>query len=259
MRGKAILPAVAVALGLLTSCAVPLLTLNERKQVCQVTVNERFGAPVFEPNVLSNPAGGLTGAGLGALPGVSMLVPPASILAIVALPIGAAIGAASGSACAVASLAHPTADADFVSVLRAADVGLLGRTVETEYNAPRAECSQAPAIGASAGGPDGVIEIEKVRVGMGCLFGQMEYWIAVDWRIVSLRSRKELHSILTRCAFTSTRNVDDWFADRPWAQEEIERVLAATGRRMVLQLLSEDVLRVECRLQSNDAGEIRAR
>lgn len=256
MRGKAILPAVAVALGLLTSCAVPLLTLNERKQVCQVTVNERFGAPVFEPNVLSNPAGGLTEAGLGALGG---LVVPPNILMIFTIPIGAAIGAAGGSACAVASLAHPTADADFVSVLRAADVGLLARTVAAEYNAPRAECSQARATRASAAGPEGVIEIEKVRVGMGCLFGQMEYWIAVDWRIVSLRTRKELHSVLTRCAFTSTRNVDDWFADRPWAQEEIERVLAATGRRMVLQLLAEDVIGVECRLQSNAAGEIKAR
>ncbi len=256
MRRTVILPTAAVLVGLLTACATPLLTPDDRKQVCQVVVEDKLGLPVFAPNVLSNPVGGFTGAGLGALAGLAY-VP--SILAIFTVPIGAAIGAAGGSACAVASLAHPTADADFVSVLRAADVGVLARTVEAEFNAPRDECGQARADRASAADPDGVIEIEKVRVGMGCMLGQMEYWIAVDWHTTNLRSKKELNSTLTRCAFTSIRNVDDWFADRDRAQQEIERVLAATGRHMVLQLLAEDVVRVECRLQSNEAGEIKAR
>ena len=256
MRRKAILPAVAVAIGFLTACTTPLLTPDQRKEVCQVVVDEKFGSPVFEPNVLSNPAGGLTGAGLGALGG---LVVAPNILMIFTIPIGAAIGAAGGSACGVASLAHPTADADFVSVLRAADVGLLARTVEAEFNAPRAECGQPRADRASAAGPDGVIEIEKIRVGMGCVLGQMEYWIAVDWHTMNLRSKRTLNSTLTRCAFTSIRNVDDWFANPHQAKQELERVFAATGRRMVLQLLAEDVIGVECRLQSNEAGEIKAR
>ena len=259
MRRKAILPAAAVLIGLLTACAVPLLSPDQRKEICQVVVLEKFGSPVFEPNILSNPAGGLTGAGLGALAGAGVFLPPTSILIIFTVPIGAAIGAAGGSACGIASLAHPTADADFVSVLRAADIGVLPRTVEAGFNAPRAECSHARADRASAAAPDGVIEIEKVRVGMGCMLGRMEYWIAVDWRTVNLRTKRELNSTLTRCAFTSIRNVDDWFADRDQAQQEIERVLAATGRRMVLQLLAQDVVDVECRLHSNDAGEIKAR
>jgi hypothetical protein len=256
MRRKAFLPAAAVVVGLLTACAVPLLSPDQRKEICQVVVDEKFGPPVFEPNVLSNPAGGLTGAGLGALGGLAFAP---SILMIFTIPIGAAIGAAGGTACGIASLTHPSADADFVSVLRAADIGVLARAVETEFNAPRAECVRVRADRASTAAPDGVIEIEKVRVGMGCVLGQMEYWIAVDWRTVNLRSKREINSTLTRCAFTSTRNVDDWFADRGQARHEIEKVLAATGRRMVLQLLAQDVVQVECRLRANDAGEIKAR
>jgi len=253
MRRKRVLPVVAAFSVLVAACAVPLLTPDQRREVCQVVVEGKFGSPKFQPNVLSNPAGGLTGAGLGALGGLWL---PPSILLIFTVPIGATIGAAGGSACAVASLAHPTADADFTSVLLAADIGVLARTVEREFNAPRAECSRAHSGRTLAAGPDGVVEIEKLRVGMGCLLGRMEYWIAVDWRTVNLRSKKELNSSATRCAFTSILDVDDWFADRARAQQEIEAVLAATGRRMVLQLLAQDVVPVECRLQSDAAGAV---
>ena len=82
MRRKAILPAAAVLIGLLTACAVPLLSPDQRKEICQVVVLEKFGSPVFEPNILSNPAGGLTGAGLGALAGAGVFLPPTSILII---------------------------------------------------------------------------------------------------------------------------------------------------------------------------------
>ena len=253
MTRKVIVPAAAVLIALLTACAVPLLSSGERKEVCQVVVEGRFGSPKFQPNVLSNPAGGLTGAGVGALGGLSFAP---NILMIFTVPIGAAIGAAGGSACAVASAAHPTADADFTDILLAADASALARAVEAGFNAPRVECSPSRAVRTSAAGPDGVVEIEKLRVGMGCLLGRMEYWIAVDWRTVNLRSRKELNSTTTRCAFTANLDVDDWFADRARAQKEIEAVLEATGRRMVLQLLSDDVLRGECRLQSNAAGAV---
>jgi hypothetical protein len=86
----------------------------------------------------------------------------------------------------------------------------------------------------------------------------MQYWVAVDWRTINLRTGKELNSTATRCAIASSRNVDFWFAHRDQAQREIEGVLAATGRRMVQQLLTQDVLRGECQLQSNEAGEIKA-
>ena len=253
MKRMVILPAAAVLIALLTACAVPLLGSGERKEVCQVVVDGKSGSPKFQPNPLSNPAGGLTGAGLGALGGLWL---PPSILLIFTVPIGAAIGAASGSACAVASLAHPTADADFTGVLLAADTGVLARAVEAGFNAPRAECSPSRPDRTSAAGPDGVVTIEKLRVGMGCMLGRMEYWIAVDWRTVNLRSKKELNSTTTRCAFTSNLDVDEWFADGARAQQEIEAVLAATGRRMVLQLLAQDVVPVECHLQSNTAGTV---
>jgi hypothetical protein len=255
MKRKAIMSAAAVLIGLLTGCARSLLTPDEQRQVCHVVVAEKFGSPVFKSNVLSNPAGGLAGAGIGALQGAGIAP---NILAVFTAPIGAAIGAAGGGACAMASLSHPTADADFEALLRDADIGVLARTLEAEFNAPRAECSQIGANRATSSEPDGVIEIEKVRVGMGCMFGQMEYWVAVDWRTVNLRNRKELNWTTTQCTIASLRNVDDWFAHRDQAQLEIEGVLAATGRRMVLQLLTQDVLRGECRLRSNEAGEIKA-
>ncbi len=257
MRRKAILPVTAVLIGLLAACALPLLTPDERKQVCQVVVDEKFGVPVFQPNVLSSPAGGLAGAGLGAHAG--MQASGGSLAMLLTVPIGATIGAVGGVACAAAGMAHPAADADFADLLRAADIGVLARTLEAEFNAPRAECSQVHADRAVASEPDGVIEIEKIHVGMGCLLGRMEYWVAVDWRTISLRSKKIFNSTATRCAFTSFRDVDAWFAHRGRAQAEIEGVLAAIGRRMVLQMLTQDVYSVECKLASDEAGEVKAR
>lgn len=254
MRRRAVLPAAAVLVGLLTACTAPLLTPDERKEVCQVVAAEKFGAPAFEPNVLSNPAGGFAGAGLGALKGLWLTGDPRG--AIVTVPIGAVIGAVGGSACAIAALAHPTADADFEGMLRAAEIGVLARTVVAQCNAPRDECCEVRARRESAADPDAVIEIDKVRAGMACVFGRMEYWIAVDWRTVSLRSKREISLTRTRCTLVSSRSVDDWFADRAYAQKEIEGAFAATGRRMALQLLSDDVLRGECRLQSSADGAV---
>jgi hypothetical protein len=253
VRWKAILPAVAVLAGFLASCAAPLLTPDERKQVCHVAVKEKFSAPEFRPNPLSSPAGGLAGAGAGALMGLQ-----GGPLAILPVPIGAVVGAASGAVCAAAGIDHPTADADFQGLLRACDIGVLAGTVETALNAPRSECIPGPGADATPAQHDSVVEIEKIQMGMGCLYGQMEYGIAVEWRTVNLRSGKELNSTATRCAVKSFHDVDAWFADRGRAQAEIESALAATGRRMALQLLTQDVLRGECRLQANEAGEIKA-
>lgn len=257
MRRKAILPVTAVLIGLLAACAHPLLTPDERKQVCQVIVDEKFGAPVFQPNVFSSPAGGLVGAGAGALAGLQ--ASGGTVAMLLTVPIGASIGAVGGVACAAAGMAHPAADADFADLLRAADAGTLTRTLEAALNAPRADCSPAPGAGANTTEPDSVIQIEKIHAGMGCLLGRMEYWVAVHWRTVSLRSWKVLNSTATRCAVTSFRDVDAWFAHRGRAQAEIEGVLAAIGRRMVLQLLTQDVYSVECKLASDEAGVVKAR
>ena len=85
--------------------------------------------------------------------------------------------------------------------------------------------------------------------------GQMEYWIAVDWHTTNLQSKKELNSTLTRCAFTSIRNVDDWFADRDRAQQEIERVVENQVRPRLqgeggdIEIVEIRDKRVYCRLQ----------
>ena len=254
MRRKAILPAVAVMIGLVTGCAVPLLTPDERKEACQFVVEWKFGSPDFKPNPLSNPVGGLAGAGLGAMQGLFY-----GTGSIVAVPIGAVVGAFAGTACATAALTHPTADADFESLLRAAGVDALTSTLESELNAPRADCGQGLEGVALTRSPDTVIEIAKIAVSRGCLFGKMNYWIGVEWRAVNQRTGKELCSTATRCTVTSFRNVDAWFADRGRAQAEIESALAATGRRIAQRLLTHDVLQGECQLQSNEAGEVNAR
>ncbi len=55
---------------LLSACATALLAPDERKQVCAVRVDDKFGSPVFHANPLSNPAGAVVGAGAGALAGI---------------------------------------------------------------------------------------------------------------------------------------------------------------------------------------------
>ena len=234
----------AVAL-LLTACAAPLLAPDDRKQVCEVAVIEKFDAPEFHANILAGPAGGLVGAGGGALQGLVGGFPGA----IVTVPLGALIGGVAGTTCAAAGMGHPNAETDFEAFLRAADAGALKLTLEAELNAPRDECSR-PRVP----GPEATIEIEKLAAGMGCTFGQQDYWIAVQWRTTIAATGRQLNWTLTRCTLTSFRTVDDWFSDPERARAEIEHAFAAIGRRMAAQLLAKDVP-YECKLRSDAAGE----
>lgn len=127
---------------------------------------------------------------------------------------------------------------------------------DTALNSPRAECDRAPTRGVDTPAPDAVVEIEKVDVGMSCVFGQQEYWVAVQWRTVTSQSRRVLNWSTTRCTAISTRTVDDWFANPDQARLEVEWVLAKTGQRMASELLSHDQIPFECRLRSDEAGEM---
>lgn len=240
----------AVLSGLLAACAAPLLAPDDRKNVCHVAVEEKFGSPTFHANVFSGSAGGLAGAGAGALYGLQ-----GGVGAIFTVPLGAVIGAAGGTACAAAGLNHPNADADFEKFLHAADASSLKRALEADLNAPRAECGPARSDGSATAEPDSIIEIEKIDAGMKCLFGQQEYWIEVRWRTLEAKTRRQLNWTTTRYAQTSLRTVDDWFANPEQAAAEIEGVLATVGRQMAAQLLSGNTMN-RSGLRPLETGEV---
>lgn len=225
---------------LLSACATALLAPDERKQVCAVRVDDKFGSPVSHANPLSNPAGAAVGAGAGALAGIG----PGMIFAV---PIGAAVGAAYGAACGAASLGFPNADADFQAILRSADAGSLKRALELALNAPRDGCTRPAADAAGAMAPDTIVEIHSVDVTMGCLFGQQEYWVTVKWGVMTAPGLKALAEPTTRCSHKSSRPVGEWFAKPDEAKAEVERVMEKIGERMAAELLSSVGLS-ECKL-----------
>lgn len=225
---------------ILSACATALLAPDDRKQVCEVRVDELFGSPLLVPNPLSNPAGALVGAGAGAVAGIG----PGMIFVV---PIGAVVGAAYGAACGAASLGHPDAEANFQKILQSAEAGRLKRAMEAEVNAPRAGCVRSPADPPAPVGPDTVIEVRKLEVTFGCLFGNQEYSIAVDWKVTSATGGRVLAETTTRCSEKSSRDVDEWFAAPEQAKAEVEHALGKVGQRMAAELLSPTSLPL-CRM-----------
>ena len=161
MRVSPTIAVVALTMGLVGACAPPLLAPDDRDHVCQVAVYEKFGSPVFHPNPLSSPTGGLAGAAGGALQG--LVAVPNVYAWIITVPLGAVIGAVGGTACAVASQSHPNAEADFEKILKTADAGNLKRALETELNTPRAGCGQAQPDASAATVPDTVHRNRECR------------------------------------------------------------------------------------------------
>lgn len=252
--GRLALAAMATAtMCLLAACASPLLSPDDRKQTCAFAVDRKFASPTFHANPLSSAAGGMVGAGVGA--GQGVFAGGGSLAAIVTVPLGALIGAGYGTTCAAASLSHPTADADFERLLQAADYGVLTRALEADLNAGRAECSYTATDAFPKPAPDAVVAIEKIDAGMGCLYGQQDYWIAVEWRTTRVKTWTEINWTTTKCDQVSFRTVDDWFGSPDQARAEIERVLARTGQRMAMELLGQHTL-TECKLRSREDGEI---
>ena len=226
---------------LIAGCADWMLLPDDRKLLCRVAVEERFGTPEFKPNPLSNPGGALVGAGGGALEGALMGAVQGALLgAGVGAIVLAPLGAMEGAKCAAAAAAHPTANADFQRILGAADAGRLKRSLEAALNAPRAECPSAGASPpADAAPPDAVVTIDKLWVSMPCLTGKQAYGIVASWHTAAARTGRRLNEGSAGCAITSSRSVDDWFAYPDRAREEIERALEKTGRHVAVQLLAE--------------------
>lgn len=245
----------------LAGCANWMLAPDDRKLLCRVAVEEKFDAPEFQRHPLSGPTGAVTGAAVGAAEGAAQglvagamqgLVAGAGIGAIIFAPVGAVMGLM----CASAAAAHPTADADFQRIAAAAEAGRLKRSLETQLNAPRAQCAGAgtdpPAKAAS---PDGIVTIDKLTFGMGCLTGKMGYAVIVKWHTSAAATGRALNEGSTVCTMKSYRDVDDWFAYPDRAKDEIEGVLDRTGTQVAVQLLAETGYG-GCALRSRENGEI---
>jgi hypothetical protein len=172
MRATTGMAAAMIGAGFLSACTPALLAPDDRKQMCAVRVDEMFGSPVFAPNPLSSPAGAVVGAAAGTLWALPYIVGPQPIILF---PLGAVAGATAGAVCAAASRSHPDADVKLQTIFAAAAPGSLKRAMEAELNAPRAECARAPADPAMAVLPDTIVEVRKVEITTGCLFGKMEY------------------------------------------------------------------------------------
>ncbi len=229
MRSLPRLAVVALAAAILAGCASPTLRPEDRKEACRVVVEETFARAEFIPNSLSANTGTLSGAGGGAVAGLSM-----GTAAIIAAPVGAVIGAGYGTACAIAASKHPDANAHFERLLAEADVRVLRRELEAGLQAPRAECS----VVADSAAPDAAVEIEKVEAGMGCLFGQQEFWVKTKWRTVA-KGGRVLNSTTQSRIHKSSRDVDEWFADAAQALADIERVYGEIGRSIAAQFVAE--------------------
>lgn len=251
MGSLARLATAAATAGLLPACVGPSLAPEDRQRHCRAAVEERFGAAEFRPNPLSRADGALTGAaeaaGFGILGGnvlVALLLAPA--------------GALKGTACAAGSLAHPTADADFERALRAADAGVLMRALAESLDAPRAECDDVRHAAPATAAPETFVGIDRIAVGMGCLFGRQTYTIDVEWRATRARTGEVLAQGGSTCGVTSFRGIDEWFAKPEQARDEIERALAATGRHVALQIVGAGA-NLPCMLETSPSDERRAK
>ena len=219
----------------LASCTARFINPEDRTEACRVAVEEKFGAPVFEPNSLSGGGGTFAGAGKGALAGLG-----SGQASLLLAPIGLLIGAGVGTACAIAGAQHPNADADFAKLLHQADAGLVKRTLEARLREPRTECATNDGIREAL--PDAVVAIEKIEAGMGCLIGKQDFWIAVTWRTVT-KSGRVLNVSVSKREYTSAYDVDDWFTHPERARGEIEVVLGLVVHSMATQFVGDDALR----------------
>jgi hypothetical protein len=168
----------------------------------------------------------------------------------------ALIGAAGGTACAVASAEHPTAEADFQRFLSEADADIFRRTLENRLNAPRAACSGPAAAG---GAPDAYFQIELYKIGMGCLWDEQKILLNVHWRVSDARTGHDLAKRRMHCHLTSARTVDAWFADPAYARKDIEQLLSRTAGILAEELLGLSPPSLGCAFQSRENGDSGAR
>lgn len=234
--------AATLAAVLVCGCAETMLRSDERARVCSVAVEDRAGPAVFHKNPMFDPVGG---PALGAAGGIAGLFvfPPLAIAA-----------PATGIACGAAAAAHPDGETALQNALRSADRDALGRALEGDFAAARAGCARPAAGSPATVAPDLRVEIERIDYGMICP-GDYAYWIEVKWRTVAPRGERTLGEATTRCTLRSSRTMEAWLADPACQRTEVERALAAIGRRLAAEMLADETPGA-CSLVSNEAGEV---
>jgi hypothetical protein len=246
MRAAAGTMAALVALGLLSGCATALLGREDRAQVCRVAVVVPSDPYVPRENVLANPAGGVTGTGLGALALVAAYANPFMIF-VAPMVVG------HGMQCAAGSMSHPNAHADFQAIYRAAGAQALALGMERELEAVRGSCM--PTESARVPKPDTVVEVASIGVMPGCAYGDWMYAVSVTWRVKRADSGGILAETMTECSHATNRDVDDWFAHSKEGRVEFEQVLRAIGKRMADELTADHKLE-RCSSRTLKGGEI---
>ena len=234
-----------IALGVLSGCATALLGREDRAQICTVAVVVPSDPYEARENVLANPAGGVTGTGLGALALVAAYANPFMIF-VAPMVVG------HGMQCAAGSMSHPNAHADFQAVYRSASAQSLALGMERELEALRGGCAQTDASRVLK--PDTVVEVQSISVMPGCAYGDWLYVVKVTWRVKRADSGAILAETKTECQHATNRDVVDWFAHPEEGRVEFEQVLGLIGKRMADELIADDKIErcVASRLKSGE-------
>lgn len=231
MRAHAAVVIALVASSVLCGCQTALVRKTDQDALCGASVVAAPDLVTFKPNPLADPvAGPALGTGMGALAAIAAIAMPVYLFAV-----PAAVG--KGIACGQGALTHPTADADFRRIFSSADIDTLRRSLAEEIDRPRDACRVPPENRSARAA---TIVIERVETMPGCPAGDWTYGVAVSWR-VKRADGSDLVPLRQRgCGEATFRDVDVWFADPELGRTEIEEVLAATGKRIASDLLSDD-------------------
>jgi hypothetical protein len=246
MRVVAGSTATIIALGVLSGCATALLGREERAQVCRTAVVMPSDPYTPQENPLANPAGGVAGAGLGALSLVAAFANPFMLL-VTPMVVG------HGMQCAAGSVSHPNAHADFQTIYRPVSAQALAAGMERELEALRDRCM--PAETPAGPRPDTIVEVAGIGVMPGCAYEDWIYVIDVKWRARRADGGAILAETTTRCQHFTNRGVDDWFAHPEEGRVEFEQVLRAIGKRLADELTADHKLE-RCFSRTLKGGEI---
>lgn len=206
------------------------LTAEDRAALCRADVRTEPDAFVFR-----------------SLPGYSAVIGPAAGVGLGAVwlfvfPPMAPVVAVHGIACGIASVKYPNAETDLARVFETVDRASLERGVRDALAASSDRCGKGDGDPSATGAPPTVIRIERVVYNIACSQDNQKYGITVTWRAMAVPGNRVLRNVSTYCVHTSLVDAGRWAADADRARAEIERALASTGQRIVLELFATDLL-----------------
>lgn len=224
--GCAFLAAVVLA-----GCSNMPLTAEDRAALCRAGVTTEPDAFAFRSNPAYSAAGGpAIGMGVGTLALFTVLLPLAPLMVV------------KGIECGIASAKYPNAETEFARIFDTVDRASLQRGIRAALAAGSDPCGKGDGDRAVSGAPPAVIRIEHVVGQIACSTDKLTYGITVTWQATAGAGTRTLRSAATHCLHASPVDAGAWAADADRARAEIERALASTGQRIVLELLATDNL-----------------